>query len=192
MLSMVGLDQQTGTQRYTFGMLDLWDGVRLVPVTIGLFGIGEIVDLWVKQTAISQQRVGKIGGAWQGCRDVLEHGWLTLRCSLLGTIIGIIPGLGGGSQWMVYAHTVQSSKDQSRFGKGDVRGVIGPGAAMNAKEGGNLVTTVAFWLIGSCRAYSSRRVSRRSSVLAWRSRLTSSGRSSSLARSAAARIVSVR
>jgi putative tricarboxylic transport membrane protein len=149
MLSMVGLDQQTGTQRYTFGLLDLWDGVRLVPVTIGLFGIGEIVDLWAKQTSISGQHVGKIGGAWQGCRDVLEHGWLTLRCSLLGTVIGIIPGLGGGSQWMAYAHTVQSSKDQTRFGRGDVRGVIGPGAAMNAKEGGNLVTTVAFGVPGS-------------------------------------------
>jgi TctA family transporter len=149
MLSMVGLDQQSGTQRYTFGMLDLWDGVRLVPVTVGLFGIGEIVDLWVKQASISEQRVGKIGGAWQGCLDVFQHGWLTLRCSLLGTVIGVIPGLGGGSQWMAYAHTVQSSRDQSRFGLGDVRGVIGPGAAMNAKEGGNLVTTVAFGVPGS-------------------------------------------
>jgi putative tricarboxylic transport membrane protein len=144
MLSMVGLDPQSGTQRYTFGNLNLWDGLGLVPVTVGLFGIGEIVDLWVKQKSISEMRVGKVGGAWQGCVDVFRHLWLTVRCSLLGTIIGVIPGLGGGSQWMAYAHTVQSTKDQAGFGKGDVRGVIGPGAAMNAKEGGNLVTTVAF------------------------------------------------
>jgi putative tricarboxylic transport membrane protein len=144
MLSMVGLDPQSGTQRYTFGNLNLWDGLGLVPVTVGLFGIGEIVDLWVKQSSIAETRVGKVGGAWQGCVDVFRHLWLTVRCSLLGTIIGVIPGLGGGSQWMAYAHTVQSTKDQAGFGKGDVRGVIGPGAAMNAKEGGNLVTTVAF------------------------------------------------
>src|SRR5918911_327962 len=144
MLSMVGLDPQSGTQRYTFGNLNLWDGLGLVPVTVGLFGIGEIVDLWVKQKSISEIRVGKVGGAWQGCVDVFRHLWLTVRCSLLGTVIGVIPGLGGGSQWMAYAHTVQSSKEQASFGKGDVRGVIGPGAAMNAKEGGNLVTTVAF------------------------------------------------
>jgi putative tricarboxylic transport membrane protein len=121
----------------------------LVPVTIGLFGIGEIVDLWVKQTAIAEVHVGKVGGAWQGCLDTFREAWLTIRSSLLGTIIGIIPGLGGGAQWMAYAHAVQSSKDQSRFGRGDVRGVIGPGAAMNAKEGGNLVTTVAFGVPGS-------------------------------------------
>jgi putative tricarboxylic transport membrane protein len=144
MLSMIGLDPQSGTQRYTFGNLNLWDGLGLVPVTVGLFGIGEIVDLWVKQKSIAEMRVGKVGGAWQGCVDVFRHLWLTVRCSLLGTIIGVIPGLGGGSQWMAYAHTVQSTKDQAGFGKGDVRGVIGPGAAMNAKEGGNLVTTVAF------------------------------------------------
>lgn len=149
MLAVIGLDQQTGTQRYTFGLLELWGGLNLVPVTVGLFGIAEIVDLWVKGTSISEKRVGKVGGAWQGCVDVFAHWWLTIRCSFLGTIIGIIPGLGGGSQWIAYAHTVQSSKDQSRFGQGDVRGVVGPGAAMNAKEGGNLVTTIAFGVPGS-------------------------------------------
>ncbi|MEI6454543.1 MAG: tripartite tricarboxylate transporter permease, partial [Actinomycetes bacterium] len=145
MLSTVGLDHQTGTQRYTFGSLDLWDGVGLVPVTVGLFGVGEIIELWVKQTSIANiKHIGKVGGAWQGCKDTFVHWWLTIRCSFLGTMLGVIPGLGGGSQWMAYAHAVQSSKDKSQFGKGDVRGVIGPGAAMNAKEGGNLVTTVAF------------------------------------------------
>ncbi len=70
---------------------------------------------------------------------------MTLRCSFLGAFLGIIPGLGGAiAQWLSYAHAVQSAKDKSQFGKGDVRGVIGPGATMNAKEGGNLITTVAF------------------------------------------------
>lgn len=144
MLSMVGLDPQSGTQRYTFNLLELWDGVKLVPVTVGLFGIGELVDLWIKQKSISERRLGKIGGAWQGCKDVFAHLDLVIRSSLLGTFLGIVPGLGGVSQWVAYAHSVQSARDKSRFGKGDVRGVIGPGGAMNAKEGGNLLTTVAF------------------------------------------------
>src|SRR5205085_11850135 len=72
------------------------------------------------------------------------------RCSLFGTVLGVIPGLGGAvAQWVTYAHAVQSSKDKSRFGHGDVRGVLGPGSAMNAKEAGNLITTVAFGVPGS-------------------------------------------
>jgi TctA family transporter len=144
MLSMVGLDPQSGVQRYTFGHLELWDGIKLVPVTVGLFGVGELVDLWVKQKSISERRIGKVGGVWQGCKDTFAHWALTVRCSFLGIFLGIIPGLGGISQWLAYAHSVQSSKDKSGFGQGDVRGVIGPGATMNAKEGGNLITTVAF------------------------------------------------
>lgn len=144
MLATVGMDPQSGVQRYTFGQLELWDGIKLVPVTVGLFGVGELVDLWIKQKSISEQRLGKIGGVWQGCLDTFRHLGLTVRTSLMGVFLGLIPGLGGITQWLSYAHSVQTAKDKSRFGKGDVRGVIGPGATMNAKEGGNLVTTVAF------------------------------------------------
>jgi TctA family transporter len=150
MLALVGLDQQSGIQRYTFGTLDLWDGVQLVPVTVGLFGVGELVDLWLKQKSIAEMHAGKIGGVWQGVRDTFVHWGLTLRCSLIGTLLGIIPGLGGAvAQWLTYAHAVQSAKDKSQFGNGDVRGVLGPGAAMNSKEGGNLITAVAFGIPGS-------------------------------------------
>src|SRR5438067_1834321 len=145
MISMIGLDPQSSIQRYTFGQLELWEGVGLIPVTVGLFGVGELVDLWTKQKSIAERRVGKLGGLWQGCKDTFTHWGVTLRCSLLGTFLGIIPGLGGSvGQWVSYAHAVQSTRDKSRFGKGDVRGVLGPGASMNAKEGGNLITTVAF------------------------------------------------
>lgn len=150
MLSLVGLDPQSGMPRYTLGMTKLWDGVGLVPVTVGLFAIPEIVDLWVKGTSIAQGRVGKLGGVWQGVRDTFSHWGLTVRCSLIGTFIGIIPGLGAGvSQWMAYAHAVQSASDKSRFGSGDVRGVLGPGAANNSGLGGSLVPTIAFGVPGS-------------------------------------------
>jgi TctA family transporter len=146
----IGLDPQAGIQRYTFGQLELWDGLSLVPVTVGLFGVAELTDLWIKQRSIAEFRVGKIGGVMEGIKDTFRYSGLTIRCSLLGSFLGIIPGLGGTvGQWLAYAHSVQSAKDKSRFGKGDVRGVIGPGATMNAKEGGNLLTTVAFGIPSS-------------------------------------------
>jgi TctA family transporter len=136
--------------RYTLGMARLWDGVGLVPVTVGLFAIPEIVDLWVRGTSIAERRSGKLGGVWQGVRDTFSYWALTVRCSLIGTFIGIIPGLGAGvSQWMAYAHAVQSASDKSRFGSGDVRGVLGPGAANNSGLGGSLVPTIAFGVPGS-------------------------------------------
>jgi TctA family transporter len=144
-LSMVGLHQLSGVQRYTFGQLGLWEGVGLIPVVVGLFAIPEIVELWVKGSSISQQSVGRIGGVWQGCKDTFQHLALTIRCSMIGTFIGFLPGLGGSSaQWLAYGHAVQSSRDKSRFGNGDVRGVLGPGAANNSSLGGGLIPTIAF------------------------------------------------
>jgi putative tricarboxylic transport membrane protein len=149
-LSMVGLDPQSGMPRYTLGMAKLWDGVGLVPVTVGLFAIPEVVDLWVRGTSIAEKRIGKLGGIGQGIRDTFVHWRITVRCSLIGTFVGIIPGLGAGvSQWMAYAHAVQSAADKSRFGAGDVRGVLGPGAANNSGLGGSLVPTIAFGVPGS-------------------------------------------
>jgi TctA family transporter len=76
-----------------------------------------------------------------------------VRCSIVGVFVGILPGAGGGvAQWMAYAHAAQSAKDaadRSRFGTGDVRGVLGPGAANNSKEGGDLIPTIAFGVPGS-------------------------------------------
>ena len=73
-----------------------------------------------------------------------------MRCSLIGVIVGVIPGLGGSVvDWIAYGHTIQSSKDKSKFGKGDVRGVIGPESSNNAKEGGGLVPTLLFGIPGS-------------------------------------------
>jgi TctA family transporter len=150
MLGTIGLDPISGVQRYTFGQLFLWDGIGLVPVTIGLFAIPEVIDLAVKGTSIAQQPVAKLGGVLEGIKDTFRHGWLVLRCSAIGTYIGIIPGMGGGvSQWIAYAHAAQSATDAERFGKGAVEGVLGPGAANNSTLGGALIPTVAFGVPGS-------------------------------------------
>ena len=150
LLATIGLDPISGIQRYTFGQLFLWDGIGLVPVTIGLFAIPEIIDLAVSGTSIAQKEAGKLGGVMEGVKDTFRHFWLVIRCSAIGAYIGIIPGMGGAvSQWVSYAHAVQSSPDKERFGKGAVEGVLGPGAANNSTLGGALIPTIAFGVPGS-------------------------------------------
>src|SRR3989442_10550775 len=141
----IGLDPVTGTQRYTFGQLFLWDGIGLVPVTIGFYAIPELLEMAIAGSSIAKLDVGRVGGVWEGVRDTFRHWLLVIRCSALGTFISIIPGLGAATtQWLAYAHAVQSSSGRERFGKGPVEGVLGPGAAHNSSLGGSLVTTAAF------------------------------------------------
>ena len=149
-LSTVGLDPNSSIPRYTVGQPYLWEGISLAPVAIGLFAIPEIVDLAVRGTSIAAQDVRVTAGVLEGIKDTFRHWGVTFRCSLIGTFIGIIPGLGGSvAQWVAYGHAVQSSRDKSQFGKGDVRGVLGPGAANNSKEGGDIIPTVGFGVPGS-------------------------------------------
>ncbi|NVK07205.1 MAG: tripartite tricarboxylate transporter permease, partial [Marivivens sp.] len=92
-----------------------------------------------------------LGAGWlSGVKDWFDNIWLSVRCSLIGVLVGIIPGLGGSVvDWIAYGHTVQTTKDKSGFGKGNVRGVIGPESSNNAKEGGGLVPTLLFGIPGS-------------------------------------------
>jgi len=137
------------------GLMYLWEGLDFVPVLVGIFAIPEIIDLTVRGTAIAGERPAENlrSGVMEGIKDTFRHFWLVFRCSVVGVFVGILPGAGGGvAQWMAYAHAVQSAKDAKErdgFGKGDVRGVLGPGAANNSKEGGELIPTVAFGVPGS-------------------------------------------
>ncbi len=151
LLSFVGSDSQTGVMRYTFGQLALFDGVSIVPVVVGLFAGSEAIALMVKRGTIVEGSGIKVGNdVMEGVKDVFRYWWLTLRCSIIGYIIGVIPGLGGEvSSWVSYGHAAQSSKDPKSFGHGNVEGVIGPEAANNSKEGGALIPTVAFGVPGS-------------------------------------------
>jgi TctA family transporter len=152
----VGQDPQAGVARYTLDTLYLWQGLDLVPVLVGIFAIPEIIDLIGRGTSIAGALpAGKklSSGALEGVKDTFRHFGLTIRCSLIGTFIGILPGLGGSvAQWMAYGHATQSARtpeERKQFGQGDVRGVLGPGAANNSKEGGSLVPTIAFGVPGS-------------------------------------------
>ena len=127
----------------------LADGLKLVIVGLGIFAVPEIVALLRKDKAISERT--SLGAGWlAGVRDWWANKWLSMRCALIGVIVGVIPGLGGSVvDWIAYGHTVQTTKDRSGFGKGDVRGVVGPESSNNAKEGGGLVPTLLFGIPGS-------------------------------------------
>jgi len=155
LISTIGQERQSGSLRFDLGMMYLWDGLDFVPVLVGIFAIPEIIDLAVRGTSIAGDRPPEnlSSGVMEGVKDTFRHFWLVFRCSIIGVFVGIMPGAGGGvAQWMAYAHAVQSatdSKDRGGFGKGDIRGVLGPGAANNSKEGGELIPTVAFGVPGS-------------------------------------------
>ena len=145
----MGAAPATAEERLTFDTIYLGDGVPLVIVGLAMFAIPEMVDVLRKRTTISS--VPELGsGTLRGFRETLSHKWLLVRCSSLGVIIGALPGLGGSvTNWVAYGHAVQSSKDRSLFGKGDIRGVIGPESSNNADNGGALIPTLMFGIPGS-------------------------------------------
>lgn len=150
MLSFVGFDPVTGAVRYTFGIDYLWDGIQLIPVLIGLFAISESISLFMKKGAIASGKVNASRqGIAEGAKSVFQHFGLFIRSSVIGTIIGIIPGVGGSvANFLAYGQAVSTSKNKQNFGKGDIRGVIAPESSNNAKDGGALVPTLIFGIPG--------------------------------------------
>ena len=152
MMSMIGYAETAPIPRYWFGTSYLLDGLPLIPVVLGLFAIPELMDLAIRDSSIARipREQSKGGGMVEGIKDAFRHWWLALRCAALGTYVGMLPGLGAAVvDWFAYGHAVQSAKDKSMFGKGDIRGVIAPEAANNATRGGALLPMVAFGIPGS-------------------------------------------
>ena len=149
-LGMVGGAPAAPEYRWAYGILYLYDGFSLVIVALGLFAIPEIIDLLARGGSIARRGAGLGSGWMDGVRDVMRNKYLVVRHSIIGVLIGAIPGMGSSIiDWLNYGYVVSSAKDKSRFGKGDVRGVIAPEAANNAKEGGVLMPTLLFGVPGS-------------------------------------------
>lgn len=153
LLSFVGFSPIAGELRYVFGITQLWQGVDLIAALIGLFAITEVLRLLVRNEPVaadidsikfSNQQV------WEGVRYVFRHPWLLIRSSVLGTGIGIVPGVGGTvASFLAYFQAVHTSKDPENFGKGDPRGVLAPEAANDGKDAGSALPSLAFGLPGS-------------------------------------------
>jgi TctA family transporter len=148
MLAMVGSDPQTGTMRWTMDSLYLWEGLPIVPVTLGIFALPELCDLAIGRMAVVQEgmTLDTKTGMLLGIKDCLTHWFLILRCSWIGAAMGAIPGIGVAViDWIAYGHALRTEKGAAQtFGHGDVRGVIAAESSTNAREGGHLVPTVAF------------------------------------------------
>ncbi len=148
-IGSIGSAPITGDLRFTFGTLYLVEGVPIVIVGLGLFALPEIVGLLDSKGAIAKALKSEEGW-FRGIKDVFKNWFLVLRCSSIGCIVGALPGLGGTVvDWIAYSHLKQTSKDTSNIGKGDIRGVIAPESANNAKEGGALIPTLLFGIPGS-------------------------------------------
>jgi TctA family transporter len=144
LVATVGQQEQSGIMRFVFDLPYLLDGVSVSIIALGLFGIPAALDLALKRLGIEQKPAPLTGRLLDGVKDTLREWWLVLRCSFIGVWVGIVPGIGSQVvDWLAYGHAAQTSKDGGKnFGRGDVRGVIAPESANDAKDGGDLVTTL--------------------------------------------------
>lgn len=149
LLGSIGAAPATSEERMVLGIDYLSDGIPLVVMALGLFAFPEIVDLLRLNRPIAASAT--LGAGWmQGFRDMRHHWFLCLRCAGIGSLVGAIPGLGGSVvDWIAYGHVVQTSRDKSKFGSGDIRGVLAPESANNACQGGALLPTMLFGVPGS-------------------------------------------
>lgn len=132
LLATVGRDVFTGAERFTFGNLNLADGIDFVPVAMGLFGLGEILYN-LEERHRAAKAPAKVANVWPSRNDLKQASGAIGRGSVLGFVLGILPGGGATiSSMAAYAMEKKRAKDPSRFGKGAIEGVAGPETANNA------------------------------------------------------------
>ena len=153
LLASVGLDIVTGQPRLTFGSITLLSGFNFVPVTIGLFGIGEILAAAEEESATGKDQIKSKLGLADLVESVRAHGrhiWLFLASTLVGFWVGVMPGTGATpASFMGYGMARQYSKRPERFGKGAIEGVIAPQAAANAAGVGSILPMITLGVPGS-------------------------------------------
>jgi putative tricarboxylic transport membrane protein len=138
-LGLVGMDQITAQPRLTFDRLELLDGIGLVPVVMGLFGVAEILSNLERELQRDLIKA-RIGGLWPSLADWAASKWPILRGTVLGFFLGILPGGGAViASFASYALEKKMSPTPERFGKGAIEGVAGPEAANNAAAGGAFI-----------------------------------------------------
>ncbi len=153
LLAAVGFDTITGEQRLNFGQLSLLSGIGFVPVTIGLFGIGEIL------ASAEEQGIGYVEklSARLGLRDVLQalgelrkRYRLVISNSIIGFFFGVLPGHGAtAASFLGYGLARQYSKNKENFGKGEISGIMGPQSAADAAGVASLVPMITLGVPGS-------------------------------------------
>lgn len=140
LLSSIGQDMVTGALRFTFGLFELSDGIGIVPVIMGLFGIAEVLVNLEEEARGQDVYKGKITGLLPTAKDWLASKGAIARGSLLGFFLGVLPG-GGAliASFASYAVEKKISRHPQQFGRGAIEGVAGPEAANNAACGGAFI-----------------------------------------------------
>ncbi len=148
--SFVGTDPVTGVSRYTFGIPNLISGVNLLPVLIGLFAVSQaFVDAEDIRDKIEILVKGKIKGSFPKMQVLLDRWKIVLSSSIIGTLVGILPGAGGSiASFMAYDQAKRLSKTPEEFGKGCIDGVIAAETSNNAVTGGALVPMLTLGIPG--------------------------------------------
>ena len=150
LLSFFGAAASTGTLRYTFGLLGLYNGLNIVAVAIGLFAISQMFILFAsnrsvvgtKNVRLNRREVwGSVGG---GVKELLQHKWLATKSAAIGVVCGVIPGIGStAANFLSYGFAMRSSKNPEFYGTGIAEGIIAPEASSISKEAGSLIPTIA-------------------------------------------------
>jgi putative tricarboxylic transport membrane protein len=144
MLVVIGLDPIEGTQRLTFGVTDLLQGINMVVAMIGLFAVPQVLATFLDYrrggSADTAALAANVRAELPRWRDLRRNLWLMVRCALIGTGVGAIPGAGGPiAAFLAYDHARRFSKNRGAFGKGELVGVVAPETANNAVTGGALI-----------------------------------------------------
>ncbi|MFZ7101567.1 MAG: tripartite tricarboxylate transporter permease [Peptococcaceae bacterium] len=149
LIATVGLDPITGVQRFTFNQPDLMAGISFIPILIGLFAVSEVIRKFQEEESRGKMQKSAVSKL-PGLKDILRLKGTLIRSSLLGTFIGILPGVGATTASMLsYSEAVRWSKYPEKYGTGIPEGIVAPESANNAAAGGALVPLVALGIPGS-------------------------------------------
>lgn len=151
MIMTIGIDAIDGVTRMTFGSINLLQGVNLLVAMIGLFAVPFIIEAFSKrsQDHTGSDRIVNVRAELPSLKLLFSKFGLMIRCSILGTGIGAIPGTGGAiASFLAYDHAKRFSKKQATFGKGNIDGVIAPETANNAVTGGTLIPLLSLGIPG--------------------------------------------
>lgn len=148
-LACIGLDSNSGVYRFTGGDVHLSDGIQFIVVVIGVFSISEIL-LMLQQHHNSTGMITNTGRALFNFKEMAQTWWGTVRSSVVGFIVGVLPGAGATiASAITYSMEKRLTDKEGTFGKGDIRGVAAPEAANNASATGSFVPMLTLGVPGS-------------------------------------------
>src|SRR5699024_3504975 len=151
LIATIGADPVVGTARFTFGILELWEGIDFVVIAVGLFGLSEVFNRMEQNVDLEKMKTKiPFSDLFPKISEIMNDFWTILRSSIVGFLIGVLPGAGATiTTFMVYSMEQKLSKKPEEFGKGASKGLSGPEASNNATVGGALIPLFSLGIPGS-------------------------------------------